>query len=194
MLRVEGEELSILVEPAPRRGATLSLKEGSLKSQIIEWLTREGLEVRVEPVPPEVPVDWVVIVPIPGSTPINVAVQQPRGRPDVIAVTLGVMVGAEHRDALSRLTRDDRLVLASDMLKSLIVMCPDCAVAIQPSLEDFQLINVTKIEYAENTTRERILSTVRLMANAFTLIVTSINSTLASKGLYKRPPKEPVVM
>ncbi|MDM7274782.1 MAG: DUF2299 family protein [Thermoprotei archaeon] len=172
----------------------MGLKGESLKSQIIEWLTREGLEVRVEPVPPGVPVEWVIIVPIPGPAPINVAVQQPRGRPDVIAVTLGVMVGAEHREALSRLARDDRLILASEMLKSLIVMCPDCAIAIQPSLEDFQFINVTKVEYAESATRERILSTVKLMANAFTLIVTCINSTLASKGLYRKPPREPVVM
>ncbi|MFN4045857.1 MAG: DUF2299 family protein [Acidilobaceae archaeon] len=165
-----------------------------MKERVISWLTSEGLEVRVEPVPPGVPVEWVIIVPIPGPVPINVAIQQPRGRPDVIAVTLGVMVGVEHREALSKLSRDDRLVLASEMLKCLIVMCPDCAITIQPSLEDFQLINVTKVEYAESATREKILSTVKLMANAFTLIVTSINSTLASKGLYRRPPREPTVM
>jgi hypothetical protein len=31
------------------------------------------------------------------------------------------------------------------------------------------------------------MSVLRLMANMFTLIVTDINSSLAAKGLYRRP-------
>jgi hypothetical protein len=137
------------------------------RDKILSWLLEEGLEVRVEPVPPGVPVEWVVLVQIPGVVKVNVAIQQPRGRVDVIAVSLGVMIGPEHRELITRLGREDRLILASGILRDLIMVCSDCAIAVQPSLEDPQFINVTKL--------------------VFTLIVTDINSSLAAKGLYRRP-------
>ena len=157
------------------------------RDKILSWLTEEGLEVRVEPVPPGVPVEWVVLVQIPGVVKVNVAIQQPRGRVDVIAISLGVMIGPEHRELIMRLGREDRLILASGILRDLIMVCSDCAIAIQPSLEDPQFINVTKLVYASSLSRESLMSVLRLMANIFTLIVTDINSSLAAKGLYRRP-------
>ena len=159
----------------------------SSRDKILSWLLEEGLEVRVEPVPPGVPVEWVVLVQIPGVVKINVAIQQPRGRVDVIAVSLGVMIGPEHRELITRLGREDRLILASGILRDLIMVCSDCAIAVQPSLEDPQFINVTKLVYASSLSRESLMSVLRLMANIFTLIVTDINSSLAAKGLYRRP-------
>jgi hypothetical protein len=157
------------------------------RDKILSWLLEEGLEVRVEPVPPGVPVEWVVLVQIPGVVKVNVAIQQPRGRVDVIAVSLGVMIGPEHRELIMRLGREDRLILASGILRDLIMVCSDCAIAVQPSLEDPQFINVTKLVYASSLSRESLMSVLRLMANIFTLIVTDINSSLAAKGLYRRP-------
>jgi hypothetical protein len=157
------------------------------RDKILSWLLEEGLEVRVEPVPPGVPVEWVVLVQIPGVVKVNVAIQQPRGRVDVIAVSLGVMIGPEHRELITRLGREDRLILASGILRDLIMVCSDCAIAVQPSLEDPQFINVTKLVYASSLSRESLMSVLRLMANIFTLIVTDINSSLAAKGLYRRP-------
>ena len=157
------------------------------RDKILSWLLEEGLEVRVEPVPPGVPVEWVVLVQIPGVVKVNVAIQQPRGRVDVIAVSLGVMIGPEHRELITRLGREDRLILASGILRDLIMVCSDCAIAVQPSLEDPQFINVTKLVYASSLSREGLMSVLRLMANIFTLIVTDINSSLAAKGLYRRP-------
>jgi hypothetical protein len=159
----------------------------SSRDKILSWLLEEGLEVRVEPVPPGVPVEWVVLVQIPGVVKVNVAIQQPRGRVDVIAVSLGVMIGPEHRELITRLGREDRLILASGILRDLIMVCSDCAIAVQPSLEDPQFINVTKLVYASSLSRESLMSVLRLMANIFTLIVTDINSSLAAKGLYRRP-------
>jgi len=157
------------------------------RDKILSWLLEEGLEVRVEPVPPGVPVEWVVLVQIPGVVKVNVAIQQPRGRVDVIVVSLGVMIGPEHRELITRLGREDRLILASGILRDLIMVCSDCAIAVQPSLEDPQFINVTKLVYASSLSRESLMSVLRLMANMFTLIVTDINSSLAAKGLYRRP-------
>lgn len=157
------------------------------RDKILSWLTEEGLEVRVEPVPPGVPVEWVVLVQIPGVVKVNVAIQQPRGRVDVIAISLGVMIGPEHRELIMRLGREDRLILASGILRDLIMVCSDCAIAIQPSLEDPQFINVTKLVYASSLSRESLMSVLRLMTNIFTLIVTDINSSLVAKGLYRRP-------
>jgi hypothetical protein len=157
------------------------------RDKILSWLLEEGLEVRVEPVPPGVPVEWVVLVQIPGVVKVNVAIQQPRGRVDVIAISLGVMIGPEHRELITRLGREDRLILASGILRDLIMVCSDCAIAVQPSLEDPQFINVTKLVYASSLSRESLMSVLRLMANIFTLIVTDINSSLAAKGLYRRP-------
>jgi hypothetical protein len=159
------------------------------RDKILSWLLEEGLEVRVEPVPPGVPVEWVVLVQIPGVVKVNVAIQQPRGRVDVIAISLGVMIGPEHRELITRLGREDRLILASGILRDLIMVCSDCAIAVQPSLEDPQFINVTKLVYASSLSRESLMSVLRLMANMFTLIVTDINSSLAAKGLYRRPPE-----
>jgi hypothetical protein len=159
----------------------------SSRDKILSWLTEEGLEVRVEPVPPGVPVEWVVLVQIPGVVKVNVAIQQPRGRVDVIAISLGVMIGPEHRELIMRLVREDRLILASGILRDLIMVCSDCAIAVQPSLEDPQFINVTKLVYSSSLSRESLMSVLRLMANIFTLIVTDINSSLAAKGLYRRP-------
>jgi len=157
------------------------------RDKILSWLLEEGLEVRVEPVPPGVPVEWVVLVQIPGVVKVNVAIQQPKGRVDVIAISLGVMIGPEHRELITRLGREDRLILASGILRDLIMVCSDCAIAVQPSLEDPQFINVTKLVYASSLSRESLMSVLRLMANIFTLIVTDINSSLAAKGLYRRP-------
>ncbi len=158
----------------------------SSRDRILLWLAEEGLEVKVEQVPPGVPVEWVVIVQIPGVVKVNVAIQQPKGRVDVIAISLGVMIGPEHRDLISRLSREDRLVLSSSILRDLVMVCSDCAIAIQPSLEDPQFINVTKLAYASSLTREGLMNVLRLMANMFTLIVTDINLNLALKGLYRR--------
>jgi hypothetical protein len=163
------------------------------RDKILSWLLEEGLEVRVEPVPPGVPVEWVVLVQIPGVVKVNVAIQQPRGRVDVIAISLGVMIGPEHRELIMRLGREDRLILASGILRDLIMVCSDCAIAIQPSLEDPQFINVTKLVYASSLSRESLMSVLRLMANIFTLIVTDINSSLAAKGLYRRPSESMVM-
>jgi hypothetical protein len=157
------------------------------RDRILLWLAEEGLEVKVEQVPPGVPVEWVVLVQIPGVVRVNVAIQQPKGRVDVIVVSLGVMVGPEHRDSMLKLSREDRIVLASDVMRDLIMVCGDCAIAIQPSLEDPQFINVSKLAYTSSLTKEGLMSMLRLMANIFTLIVTDINSALASKGLYRRP-------
>jgi hypothetical protein len=163
------------------------------RDKILSWLTEEGLEVRVEPVPPGVPVEWVVLVQIPGVVKVNVAIQQPRGRVDVIAISLGVMIGPEHRELIMRLGREDRLILASGILRDLIMVCSDCAIAIQPSLEDPQFINVTKLVYASSLSRESLMSVLRLMTNIFTLIVTDINSSLVAKGLYRRPSESMVM-
>jgi hypothetical protein len=165
----------------------------SSRDKILSWLTEEGLEVRVEPVPPGVPVEWVVLVQIPGVVKVNVAIQQPRGRVDVIAISLGVMIGPEHRELIMRLVREDRLILASGILRDLIMVCSDCAIAIQPSLEDLQFINVTKLVYVSSLSRESLMSVLRLMTNIFTLIVTDINSSLAAKGLYRRPSESMVM-
>jgi len=165
----------------------------SNRDKILTWLAEEGLEVRVEPIPPNVPLEWVVLVQAPGFIKVSIAIQQPKGKEDIIAVTLGVMVGPEHREALSKLSREERVVLASGILRDLILACPDCLIAIQPSLEDPQFINVTKLVYTSSLTKENLLYAVRLLVNMFNLIVTDINSTLAQKGMYRRP-SEPMVI
>lgn len=163
------------------------------RDRILSWLAEEGLEVRVEQVPPGVPVEWVILVQIPGVVKVSIAIQQPKGRSDTLAVTLGVMIGPEHRDAISRLMRDERVVLTSSILRDLILACPDCVIMVQPSLEDPQFINVTKLVYVSSLTRESLMSHLRMLTNLFTLIVTDINSMLASKGLYRRQPETMVM-
>ncbi len=163
------------------------------RDKILSWLVEEGLEVRVESVPPGVPVEWVILVQIPGVIKVGVAIQQPKGKGDVIAVSLGVMIGPEHRDLILRLSREDRFILASNILRDLIMVCSDCVIAVQPSLEDPQFINVSKLAYVSSLTKESLMNSLRLMANMFNLIVTDINSALALKGFYRRSPETMVM-
>ena len=166
---------------------------GFSKDKMLSWLAEEGLEVKVESVPPGVPVEWVILVQIPSIVKVNVAIQQPKGKVDMIVFSLGVMIGPEHRDSILKLSREDRVVLASSIMRDLIMVCSDCAITIQPSLEDPQFINISKFTYTGSLTKEGLMSVLRLMANMFALIVTDINSTLASKSLYKRPSESMVM-
>ncbi|MCS7107292.1 MAG: DUF2299 family protein [Acidilobaceae archaeon] len=158
----------------------------SLRDKVLVWLAEEGLETRIENVPPGVPVEWAVSAFLPGPIRIGVIIQQPKDRKDIIMLTLGVMVGSEHRDGLMKLGVGERVQIAHDMLKSLLYLCPDCSIFMQPSLEDLQYINVSKIHYVNSLTREDLMYSVRVLGNTFILIVSELNTSLTVKGVLKK--------
>ncbi|MEN2999739.1 MAG: DUF2299 family protein [Acidilobaceae archaeon] len=158
----------------------------SLRDKLLVWLAEEGLETRIESVPPGVPVEWAISAFLPGPIRVGVIMQQPKDRKDVVMLTLGVMVGNEHREGLMKLSLGERVQIAHDMLKSLLFLCPDCSIFMQPSLEDLQYINLSRVHYVNNLTREELMYSVRVLSNAFILVVSELNTSLAARGVLKR--------
>lgn len=162
---------------------------------VLKWLASEGFSVRVESVPPVAPIEWLVIVEVPSIPRVHVAVQKPKARDDILAIGIGVALGLEHREAFSKLPRNDKIAIASQVLHDLVMFCRDCSVGLQPSLEDLQFINVSRVLYVKDVSRESLSVAVREMANAFALIVSILNRELSLRGIeLGRKREESMVM
>ncbi|MEM1873051.1 MAG: DUF2299 family protein [Acidilobaceae archaeon] len=153
------------------------------QEEVLRWLTAEGFSVRVESVPPFAPLDWLLLVEVPSIPRIHVAIQKPKARDDIVALGIGVALGPDHRDAFASLPRNERIAIASQILHDLVMFCRDCSVGLQPSLEELQFINVTKVLYASDLSREKLSTAVREMSNAFALIVSILNRELSIRGV-----------
>lgn len=153
------------------------------KEEVLKWLASDGFSVRIENIPSLAPVDWMLLVEVPSVPRINVTIQKPKVRDDIVVVGIGVALGPDHREAFDKLPRTDRIAIASQILHDLLMFCKDCSVVIQPALDELQFINVTKILYTKNISKEFVSTAVREMANAFALIVSILNRELSIRGV-----------
>ncbi|MCX8196234.1 MAG: DUF2299 family protein [Acidilobaceae archaeon] len=166
----------------------------SMRDRVLIWLAEEGLETRVESVPAEIPIDWALSAFLPGPLRIGVTIQQPKDRKDLIMLSMGIMLGPEHREGLAKLAFGEKVSIANEILKSLILLCPDCSIVVQPSLEDLQYISVSRVHYANSVTKEELMYSVRVLGNAFVLVVSELNSALAVRGLLRKSGGEDISM
>lgn len=162
------------------------------RDTILVWLAEEGLEAKVEPVPPGMAIEWAISTFIPGPQRIGMMVQRLGGGRKYVIVSMGVMVSPEHREELMKMSPQERALLSGQILRDVLALCPDCSVALFPSLDDLQTINVASFIHESSLNRESLMRSIRVLANIFMLIVAEINVTLMSKGLRKQ--REGMVM
>ncbi len=150
----------------------------NFREKIIAWLVDEDHEVKAEAVPKGAPLEWVLKVTVKAPFKVNLLVQQPEAKKDRIVVSMGIAIAEAHKKALNRLPVTSRTEIMAEIYKSLVTICPDCIVIIQPNLSDPQGIAINKVIYHESLTREAIASTIRVMSNSFAIIVSILNAKL----------------
>ncbi len=149
-----------------------------LKDKIVSWMLDEDHDVSKESVPPEAPVEWVIGVTVKAPVRVKLLIQQPKAKRDRIAVTLGVLVSPVHQQALADRGQQETVRIMARILEDLMLLCPDCLILVQPSLTTPQNIVLTKILYEEEVTRAKLTATVRMLVNAYILLITVMNSEL----------------
>lgn len=164
------------------------------RDMILIWLAEEGLEAKVEPVPPGVAIEWAVSTFIPGPQRIGMMVQKPSGNRKYLVVSIGIMMSPEHREDVMKMSQQERALLFGQILRDVLMLCPDCSVALFPSLDDVQTINVASFIHEDNLSRESLMRSIRVLANVFMLIVAEINLALIAKGIQRRPRPEGMTM
>ncbi len=152
------------------------MQADDLKARLLAWLAEE-FEVASEQPPPSLPLDWVLKVSTKGPLKIMLTAQKPRGR-DAVAFTIGIALTERHRKAFMELPERERIRLVVDVVKVLYSMCPDCVISIQPSLQAFKAIAITRIIYNERLDRAEALQTAKVLANMAIVVMLHFNSSL----------------
>lgn len=156
------------------------------KQDVMGWLADEDFEVHLETPPQGAPVNWIIRAVSKIPVKANIILQEPREKPDRLVITLGVMVSDYHKAKMGELNDSERAILSYEILESLLSLCPDCLILLQPSLTDLQSIVITKILYEEEITRANLLSTVKTVVNMFSLLVLKLTSRF---GPFNQPGK-----
>ena len=159
-----------------------------LRDKILSWIAEDEFNASIESPPPGAPLDWVIRATSHVPVQANVIVQKPKGKDNIVIVSLGVVVSDHHYRRLLEMKEKERARAVFELIRSLNLMCPDCIVIIQPSIVDVQRILVTRALYTESLTREKLLSTIRIMVNMFALI--SLDLTTRFGPLPGRKPSD----
>jgi len=154
--------------------------------KIIAWLLDEDHEVSKEQPPEGAPVEWLLGVNIKMPVRVKILVQKTKMKRDRIAATLGVLISPTHKRTLEEKGPAATAAIMTRILESLIHTCPDCIVVVQPNPASPENIVVTKIIYEEELSRAKLASTMRVLTNAYLLIITVMNSELGSTGPAKK--------
>ena len=149
-----------------------------IKDKIVSWLLDENFEVKSEQPPPNVPVEWIISVTVPAPIKTKILVQMPSAKRDRVVLTLGVAISDVHREGIRKLEPAKRLTLMTGILRDLILLCPDCFIAVQPNLIDPGGLLITKTIYLESLSRESLASGIKVLVNCFALIVARLNAEL----------------
>ncbi len=150
----------------------------NLRDKILAWLVDEDYEVKSETLPAEAPIEWALGVTVKAPIQVKLIVQQAKTKKDRIAVTLGVLVSPVHREALEERGPSETLRIMSRVIEAIIHACPDCLVLVQPSPAQPQNIVITRILYEEEVNRASLTRTIRVLVNAYLLIITVMNGEL----------------
>jgi len=153
--------------------------------KILSWLLDEDHEVSKEQPPEGAPVEWLLGVNVKMPVRVKILVQKTKTKKDRIAATLGVLISPAHKRALDEKGPAVTAAIMTRILESLIHACPDCIVVVQPSPANPENIVVTRIIYEEELTRAKLAHTIRVLTNAYLLIITVMNAELGAAG----PPR-----
>jgi hypothetical protein len=168
----------------------MGLGEEDIRSRLLSWLVDEGHEVKSAEVPPQAPLEWSMLVTVKAPLRVNIVVQKPV-RAEKIALTMGVKLSPQHQAAYNALPEKERALIRSGLVESLLHMCPSCIVIPQPpapaSLEGIAVTREVPLytlpaDPSMVVFRREVSETVRLLANAYQLIVEVLNSRLGTRG------------
>ncbi len=151
-------------------GINVEGNDKSIKEKIIVWAAEEDFEAKIEATPKEAPIDWALRITSKAPITVNIIVQKPRGKESQLIASLGVVVSEQHYNGLMGLKEKDRWEVVYSIIRDLTTICPDCYVIVQPSPVNPQRLLITKILYTDTLTKEKFLSTLRVLVNMFALL------------------------
>jgi len=161
--------------------------EGDLKSKVMAWLVDEGLEVRGMEVPAKAPVEWSLAATVRVPLQVNLVVQKP-SQADKLVVTMGVKLSPQHQASFNSLPEPERADLRASLVEAMFHLCPHCIVIPQPpapaALEGLAVSwEVPLHSYhggLEGPVRLELARAVRVLANAYQLLVERLNARLGA--------------
>jgi len=149
---------------------------GDVKDRVIAILVEENVEVKMAPVPPGAPIEWNLVATVRSPLPVKINVQKRSGT-NRLGLVMGVAFAPFHLDMIRRMKVEERRAFIADMLKGILLMCPECVVATQPPvLEEASSIIVTKEVKVNERLEDELPRSMRVLANAFTYIILTLNA------------------
>lgn len=151
----------------------------TLRDRVLSILVDEGYEVRGTPTPPNVPLEWNLLVEVKAPLQVKINVQKPRGVENKIIASMAVKFSPFHVSALSSLPPQRRREVIAAIVLGIMSMCPDCIVIPQPpDLEKTDALVVSReIRLKQGDLDERdLVTTIRVLSNAFQYTVIYLTS------------------
>ena len=152
----------------------------TIRDKIVSWLVDEDHEVKTEAPPKNIPVEWIVKVTVKVPVRVNILIQQPSLKRDRIIVQLNVAVSPQHREKLMRMEPLERARIIHGLLESLAHLCPDCIIIAIPKILEPNAFTVSRVLYTEEISRSLLANTIRVLVNAFSIIVGRFNVDLGT--------------
>ncbi|MEB2837064.1 MAG: DUF2299 domain-containing protein [Desulfurococcales archaeon] len=167
-----------------------------LRGKLMSWFVDEGFEVKKMEVPPQAPLEWSMLVTVKAPLQVNIAVQKPSNIPKIV-LSMGVKLAPHHQNAFNSLAEPERLELRAELVESLLHLCPDCVVIPQPpgstAMEGMLVSREVPLytREAEGILRREVMTTCRVLSNAYQIIVERLNARL---GTGAGPRQDTMVM
>ncbi len=84
-----------------------------------------------------------------------------------IAVTIGVAFSEAHRRLIMGLDESERLSFMARMVNTLLLLCPACRIAVQPSLAQPLTIIIQRVLHGRSITASELIDAVTRLINTF---------------------------
>ncbi len=153
-----------------------------VQDKVAKWLVEDGLRVeKLEKTPPGLEIEWGFDVFTQPPLVVNVKLFKPKGAQFIVAF-MGVSFSQEHRKAVAALDPREKMKLSSELLLTLLAICPSARIGLQPSVADPAAVGIEERLYLDDLSREKVVKTVWRLVNAFI----AVNAVL-----WKRFPEAP---
>ena len=135
---------------------------------------------------------WGLDVTTPSRPSVRFAVISPIDRQDRVVLALGVVISPEHKRELDKLKPLEKIRAVHSILSRVLLMCPDCKIAVQPSVLDPQALAINMELFADeikNGGKPLFTKRVTRLINTYFIVVSSFNELFPV--IPQQPGKEP---